>query len=283
MTIRIKEEIQHLQDIFCERETKIFHACQLQDFESYVKLGGVPSRNKLEKCGLPFTKFDTDDTDKKHGLWDKVFGNFADFGSKFAKSTSKSFPNPYGPILLVFTPSSLDHMTDIAISLRSAGARDFVRDSECLKSSQDVNLIYANPVRKGDHTDRFLAFDAQLNERFGRTNCKSAEFNSTLDGELISFENLAYVIVDNCCSGERLLIDKVKNMINKKVIARTYEGRRAEMMYELSSLLKFKDQTKATLAENKSLSSELKEYLPTVTDFHFNRFLKYLANGTVRT
>ena len=37
-------DIQALVDFFEERQVFLYHACQLIDFESYISLGGIPSR-----------------------------------------------------------------------------------------------------------------------------------------------------------------------------------------------------------------------------------------------
>jgi hypothetical protein len=62
------------------RNVKLYHACQLVDFRSYLQLGGVSSRNLLTTRGLPYTKFDTDERDRENSVWRLVFFNLSDFG-----------------------------------------------------------------------------------------------------------------------------------------------------------------------------------------------------------
>ena len=84
----------------------MYHACQLRDFESYLKVGGIPSRQLLERRGLGFTAFDTDEQDHVNDVWSKVFLNLQDFGKLF-DSGKDAVPNPYGPILIRVRPDVL--------------------------------------------------------------------------------------------------------------------------------------------------------------------------------
>lgn len=92
MAIVDKQEIEKIITSLEARDAKLYHACQLEDFKSYLALGGVPSRNKLLGSGLKFTEFDTDTIDKQNKVWDKVFGNFSDFGQVFARAGSGAQP-----------------------------------------------------------------------------------------------------------------------------------------------------------------------------------------------
>jgi hypothetical protein len=82
-----------------------FVACQLADFEAFLKIDGVPSRGHQERAGLPPTPQVTDVSDRAKGLWDLVFASMQDLGSNF--HSNGRVPNPYGPILLVIDPQCL--------------------------------------------------------------------------------------------------------------------------------------------------------------------------------
>ena len=129
--------IDRLVKLFEVRDVKLFHACQFLDFLSYLKLDGIPSHDCLEKANLPFTSLETDENDKVNGVWDKVFVNLSDFGKTFANG-GNGVPNPYGPILIQVRPAVLLEATDIAISLKSAGAPNFDREKEALKTVEII-------------------------------------------------------------------------------------------------------------------------------------------------
>ena len=133
-------DIQALVDLFEERQVFLYHACQLIDFESYISLGGIPSRALLESRQVEFTPFQTDAIDRENSMWDKVFVNLSDFGRSFAQG-AKNVPNPYGPILFRLRPSALLEASDVAVCLWSAGAKGFNREREALKTLEDINRL----------------------------------------------------------------------------------------------------------------------------------------------
>ncbi|MCU9529978.1 hypothetical protein [Pseudomonas mosselii] len=286
MAIEEKSEIEKIVKVLEHRNSLIYHACQLKDFRSYVQLGGIPSRNKLFNSKLDFTKFDTDTIDKENDVWDKVFGNFSDFGREFTKETSNSQPNPYGPIQIVLKPNALRSSSDLCISLRSAGARDFDRDKESLKNSQEFNMIfqYIDPEQApNSNQKKNIAFANELNSRFNKNNSFSPEFNCAITNELLSFDDVAYIVVDACKYRNQDLCSEVKKITNKKVFAREYfcQNKKA-IITELSEHSASRDCTQQALLSGSFASERLKTWVSARNEFHYNRFITYLTNGTTR-
>ena len=184
-------EINILIDIFNERGVRFYHACQYKDFKTYLRLGGVPSRNLMENSGLDYTHFDTDDVDQDNSVWDKVFGNLSDFGLGFAmfnhSEHTAPLPNPYGPILLVFKPEVFLSAYDVAICLRSAGANRFNRENEALLVEQ-VNKIfrYENVNEAIYPSDRSsIKWKDALQEAFGIRGASSPEVSCIVNNEVL--------------------------------------------------------------------------------------------------
>ncbi|MEX8194195.1 hypothetical protein [Comamonas guangdongensis] len=292
MAITNITEINDISNRIKNRGAFLYHACQLKDFKSYLELGGVPSRNKLHESGLDFTEFETDYIDKKNSVWDKVFGNFSDFGKNFPREKTKSMPNPYGPIQIVFDPLVLKSVTDISITLRSAGAKDFHRDNECLKSSAEIEKIYAhiNPEdTTKDYEKAYIAFSEDLNSRFKKNNCTSPEFNCAIENELLSFNEAIHIIVDNCEYQGSALINEIKELIKTKELTKIkvferkyYCNIKKTIINELSKIALDKDCSWKNIINNKDASNELKEWVKNCNEFHYNRFIKYLTLGTIR-
>ncbi len=138
-----KDEIERLVEIFKKRNVFLYHACQLKDFDTYLKLGGIPSREKMEKSYFSFTGFTSDQTDKNKGNWNKIFGNLSDIGEAFFMGRNAT-PNVYGPILIKVDPSSFIECEDISICLRSASAFDFNRENESLNIDNIERIFMAN-------------------------------------------------------------------------------------------------------------------------------------------
>jgi hypothetical protein len=71
-------EIESVVRILQDQGARLYHACQLADFRSYIVLDGIPSRQRLEEAGLPSTSFRSDDSDRARDLWGVVFLNLED-------------------------------------------------------------------------------------------------------------------------------------------------------------------------------------------------------------
>ncbi|MEE1894507.1 hypothetical protein V0R51_16460 [Pseudomonas otitidis] len=283
------EDAREIQSIVKNLETRgvlLYHACQLKDFRSYVKLGGVPSRNKLQSSNLDFTAFDTDRIDRGNQVWNKVFGNFSDFGREFTKEGSRSQPNPYGPIQIAFNPCALNSAADLSITLRSAGARDFDRNVECLQDSRQLDAIFQyQDIKHAQHEAqrKNIAFSNELNARFNRKNCTSPEFNCTIANELLSFDNAAYIIVDSCIYQGSHLLATIQRTTNIKSFARNYyHPSKKSIIEELSSHSANYDCTKQSLIEGTFASDHLKRWVNDCNEFYYNRFIRYLTDGTTR-
>jgi len=135
-------QIVSLVKVFQERGVRIYHSCQYRDFQSYLEIGGIPSRKLLVDLGKEFTEFETDLIDQKNGVWDKVFVNPFDYGEIFVRGYP-GVPTVYGPIHFVFKPEALLEAQDVAVALRSAGSLGFDRERESLATVEEIERIFA--------------------------------------------------------------------------------------------------------------------------------------------
>jgi len=195
-------------------------------------------------------------------------------------------PNPYGPIQIVFNPSALKSVTDLSITLRSAGARNFDRERESLKKPDDLNKIFHH-VNSSDARNssekRYIAFSKELNNRFTRTDCTSPEFNCSIENELLSFDDAIYFIVDACIYKHGSLPEAVQKIAPKRVIARTYSHEDKKLIIEeLSRLSATHECEKENLMNGSFASNRLKTWVALRDEFHYNRFIRYLQTGTTR-
>ena len=194
----------------------LYHACQLIDFESYLHLGGIPSRALLESKQVKFTEFQTDATDRKNSVWDKVFVNLADFGESFARG-DKSVPNPYGPILFQILPSALLEASDVAICLRSAGAQGFNREEEALRTVEEIDRLFLHPSNVHPPFKKHLIkFGDKLEEEFEDPNAQTPEISCTVSGGVLPIQKVRFVRVDPyTVSGQSLRnwADRIKKKV----------------------------------------------------------------------
>ena len=170
-----------VSEIFSERQVRLYHACQYVDFVSYVELGGIPSRGLLESRSAKLTPFDTDATDKSKGVWNSVFFNVTDFGKAFADKKFAT-PNAYGPILLILNPRALVECDDLAICVRSAGARTTIAIRKAWQPLIKSDIYFTIPrleIRQA--TQIFGNAQGRVWISYGW----NLELSCTVDGELI--------------------------------------------------------------------------------------------------
>ena len=265
----------------------LYHTCQLSVFRSYLELGGIPSRNLLVSRGLPFTAFDTDNIDRKNGVWDKVFFNFSDFGLWFSNG-GPGLPSPYGPICLALNVSVLDGSSNASVTLRSAGADGYDREAEGLTMEEFPRLFEKYGVQK---------FNVRLKEALqaefpGREVGANPEMNCGYPAELGPIGTVRYVLVDPYrVTAERPLENVVAEMMARSGLDRRVIERKAkpdpstiyatlwraigEGALTIDALRGWREIDKATIA----WIDRLRGWDP--NSFYYTRFSRYLKAGTI--
>ena len=284
------EEIKTLVGLLETRGALLYHACQLEDFRSYLALGGVPSRALLESSRRSFTPFETDGSDRNNGVWDKVFVNLSDFGWTFAAGYAAT-PNPYGPILLSLRPAALLDADDVAICLRSAGGRDFDREGESLRSTADVNRLFKYPAEEGEQRSKWVKFSKELRQEFGDDSAHDPEVSVTVEGGLLKTEHIAWTVADPYESGGQGLFQIVtEERARLGLRFSVYErGCKNESRYSLYNEIAAVS-AKGTVPLNEILRGEsysegLKAWARQLRDrnleYQYVRFVDYLREGTL--
>lgn len=189
------KDIENLIKILEKRKLKFFHACQLQDFESYLKLGGIPSRSLLEQKGWPFTPFSSDTTDKQRNIWDKVFGNLHDFGQRFECKDINFTPCVFGPILIKMNPKLFLTCSDVSITRVSASNPFYHREHSSFSSAVEFDQNFK------DQTSQLLSGPKGM-----------PEVSVTLNNQLLPFSFLEAIIVDPYVIDNHPFVDIVKDL-----------------------------------------------------------------------
>lgn len=285
-----EDNIAKVVELFKARQVNLYHACQLQDFEAYLNLGGIPSRKRLEISKKEFTAFATDEMDRENGVWDKVFVNLSDFGTTFANGGGGT-PNPYGPILLTIYPSALKEAEDIAITLRSAGAADFNREQESLSCCEEVDRLFARPVEEGYPASSFIKFKGELQTEFNFPLAKSPEINCSYARGVIPMNYVSQIMVDPYCFSNQRLLDLVMSLThlcNFQIRTRIRKCKCIEriLVYkEIAEASASKIPTLEELATLENGSQELKRWVAQMQvnslEWQLNRFAGYLREGTI--
>jgi hypothetical protein len=286
----IGNDIQSLVHLFDERQVSLYHACQLLDFQSYLDLGGIPSRALLENRQSTFTPFQTDDTDRENNVWDKVFVNLIDFGENFARGAN-NVPNPYGPVLFQIRPSALLEASDIAVCLWSAGAKGFNREREALNTIEDVNRLFLNPSNAPFPESTYVKFRGQLAREFGKQRAQDPEISCTVRNEVLSAKYVTVIWVDPYVVNNRALLDWVSE-IKKRYRAQFHvrqrncrDNSRISLYNEIAERIGEQIPSLHALGQDETCSQLLRNWarqiLTSNLEWQFRRYAEYLRDGTL--
>jgi hypothetical protein len=278
-------QVAELVELLETRRVPLYHACQYQDFVSYLELGGVPSRDRVERANLDTTPFTTDQVDRENGVWDKVFFNLQDFGEGFARGHA-ALPIPYGPLLLRLHPSALLEADDVAVCLRSAGVPGFDRDRDSLKTIADVNRLFWKPISEG-RTLAHLKFKDALRREFGPA-AAAAEVSCTSKKGLMSFAKLFDVLVDPYTIAGIPLTMWARQAITGSGLRVPVETRRTDIVIgtydDIASLVEQRTPRLAefpNLTDNVFLLNWAERIRAGGLEYQFKRFADYLRVGTL--
>lgn len=295
--LRVKElisgkEIQSLVNLLLERQVSLFHACQLIDFNSYLILGGIPSRELLELRNMSFTPFKSDSIDIENGVWDKVFGNIVDFGDIFAKGKPWP-PTVYGPIQLQIHPNALLEASDVAICLRSAGAKGFNRESEAL-TIDEIDRVFYYPRNTPFPESIQVKSQSLLAEDFAKPKPQSPEISCSVSNQTLSARYIIVAWVDPYVLNGQNLLDRVVDVVESKQefnfhirLRSCRDTSRKHLYSEIAECICQGITSLNNIAHDNNISTSLRKYAQQVLNNseavrQFNRYVKYLLHGTIR-
>lgn len=284
------EDIERLVQLLYSRSASVYHACQFSDLQSYLQVGGIPSRAHLEAQGLPFTGFETDDNDQANSVWDKVFLNLSDFGKTFADGHT-AVPNPYGPILLQINPLALHEASDVAICLHSAGESGFSRENAALPF-RDIDRLFKHPVTAGPSRSEQIKYRSQLQMDFDIAGARDPEISCSVASGKLSIKYVNVALVDYYALGGKTLRDWVHKLGSNAgarfpIRERRYKPGRRAMLSELAHIVASSAHIPKLrhLLENQTISQDLRDWSSGIMSsgltYQFYRFARYLREGTI--
>lgn len=293
-----KGDIEYLANLFADRNVSFYHACQLKDFNTYLELGGIPSRQLMEQNEQLFTNFVTDDSDKENEIWELVFGNLWDYGSTFANKkwgkNSAPVPNPYGPITLKCEPSVLKEAENISVCLRSTGGKGFNRTQEGIVIGDIPRIFYCLSC-EDEYQESWIKYSNDLKKEFGinAQDSLNPELSCKVKNQLLNFDNVFQILVDDIQLGDTKLIDVVKNDVKEhglkipvytRFYHKTDSSIRKQILYNLVICSTNGLNTFDEIFESDLCEFETKNWMVKVNKcgikYQFDRYMTYLANGT---
>jgi hypothetical protein len=289
------EEVTELIDLFNQRGVKFYHACQLKDFETYLQLGGIPSRLLMQTERLPYTAFETDEIDQQNRVWDMVFGNLSDFGYAFAngnwRENTAPIPTVYGPILLITSPDIFREANDVAICLRSAGGRAFNRERES-RGIGEVERIFTHSIESAPtiYARAYIKYSNDLRKEFNDNNAMSPEISCIVDNQRLSLNYIERIIVDRYHIEGQPLREHVLRLAMGELIQpiwerRPYKDERIVIINEVISLIRNEVPSLNNLIENQLLSDYTRDWANRIrlsgNEYQYLRYARYLREGTL--
>lgn len=284
-------DIEALVKLFQRRSVLLYHSCQFIDFQSYVRLGGIPSRKLLSDCNLPFTEFATDGNDQENNVWDKVFLNPLDFGEIFAFG-NPGLPTVYGPIAFAVCPEALLAATDAAICLATAGLDGFNRERESLQTVDDVTRIFAHgELTTYPQCAEIKRLDA-LGKVFDKKKPNYPEISCSFKELLIPMNQVSHVLIDPYVFQSMSLIDIVAEWLETQGVklvlkVRGYQKDRGELYNELASILSDGIISLQDLRRLPQASNRLKEWVNNIqgknASKQWPRYACYFYKGTLKS
>ena len=280
-------QISELVNFFESHDIGLYHACQLKDLKAYLSLGGIPSRNLLEKSRLDFTPFDTDKNDKRNRIWGRVSFNLDDFGAAFANRKNAT-PNAYGPIQFVFNAKVLLEVDDISLTLQSMGGQEMDRIVESLCMIKEVKKLFEFDLNEyGEKVGR-IKKKYKLKKIFFYKKVTSPEMNCTIPNQIASFQHLSYLIVDPYDFSGRSLTDITNDLLNQHKIEKECKTRiggveRMRMYnYLLEQIRNGVDSVNDLMNYDRYCKKWIDGILENKLDWQFSRYAQYLREGTIK-
>ncbi len=149
---------------------RLYHVNSVATALSFIKLGGLLSRQALDVSGLSQTPQITDDTDKKHGIYNDIFFDSVDIHQRASRT------NDYGPVMFVYSIDVLDSLDNF-----------------------DICITRDNPIRWKDemeYGDKYFVSHMEL--LFGFTKGSFQQHITIRDiSKPLPFDYLEEIVIDN--------------------------------------------------------------------------------------
>lgn len=282
--------IQDVVHVLAQRQASVWHACQLTDYDAYLRLGGIASRAALERANLSFTELMSDPIDRHNGHWDRIFLSLEDIGQGFARGWNMH-PNVFGPIALQIRPGALTEAVSAQICLRPPSSPGFDPESDLVETLDGVDQLFLNKADADFPWSTHVRFGSHLQEAFSNANASTAEMLISRSDGLVDLAEVVAVWVDPVVIGDQQLIDVVDGLAQQhgvplRIRRRTLlEGSRYQVWRDIACLLADGERPLIQLVNRHDASPAFREWGATMMQrglgWMWDRFARYLYNGTL--
>lgn len=148
----------------------LYHVNTIATSLSYIRSGGLLSRQTADDMGLPQTPQSTDETDKEFGVYNDIFFDSVDIHQRAGKA------NHYGPLMFVYSIDVLDTLEEY-----------------------DICITKSNPMfwnKNMSYEDKYFTNSENLFFEFARGNFSQHITIRNISTPL-SFEYLIEIVIEN--------------------------------------------------------------------------------------
>lgn len=254
------------------------HAISLNDFRIYLDERAILSRADLSELNPYYTRFFSDAKDVRTGNWNRVFGNFTDYGSLFAHTNTSAVPNAYGPILIIFKSNYFQNIVgnnSLRVTKKTISSSSFNPNTDFI----DISTLH-----------EYFEITSRGFYNYPKTEFKGIEF-SCAQRLNISPDTIHKIIIDPIYHNDIRLIDKVQELLNNYSInVETIERRLTEDKINiLRHLVSWSNSLNGKLLHKNII---LRDHVPEHLQIWFNNlndigvkilasWLTYTYNGTL--
>lgn len=148
----------------------LYHVNTIATSLSYIKSGGLLSRQTADDMGLPQTPQSSDETDKEFGVYNDIFFDSVDIHQRASRA------NHYGPLMFVYSVDVLDTLEEY-----------------------DICITKSNPMfwnRNMSYEDKYFTNSENLFFEFARGNF-SQHITIRDISKPLPFEYLIEIVIEN--------------------------------------------------------------------------------------
>jgi hypothetical protein len=201
-----KEAIQAIVDLFSRRGVMLYHACQLTQFEAYLRAGALGSNAAREQTGA---EVEDDGSSPAGEPAARPLGVYlADPGASFARDL-QALPALEGPIVFQLKPAALESAAELAVCLKPRDAADFDPGRHTLAAPGDVANLFKYTQEAPLPEKSFLKSAAEIRAAFHCEDAAEPRLYLTPAAGGVPFGQIASVWVDNYLIAKRQLRDWV--------------------------------------------------------------------------
>jgi hypothetical protein len=193
-----QDAIHAIVDLFSRRGVMLYHACQLTQFEAYLRAGGLCSEGRLQETDSGAAAGES--TARSLGLY------LADPGAPFARDL-QALPALEGPIVFQLKPMALEHAAGLAVCLKPRDTAGYDPGRHSLGAPGDVADLFQYTQEAPLPEKSFLKSPAAIRAAFNCADAGEPRVYCTPAPGGLPFAQISSVWVDNYLIAKRQLRD----------------------------------------------------------------------------